>query len=235
MVTSDEREWLSAAQPGLVPGNGNIAGVVQFTATYNPDVNLFSILNIEDADDVGGVKLVCRYQLRIVEREIGGCFALPAVYVDGIEPVPDRHFRADGSACLCSPLEEKDFCSPTLEFRRFLEHLVIPFLYGQSFYSEYKRWPWKEYAHNSTGLLESFADCGPTTTEETEKLLRFLAADRKSWPGIKAALLRDKAKGHISCFCPKGDHIRRCHPRALDGLRRLHKLVKEQAISLPPG
>ena len=98
---------------------------------------------------------------------------------------------------------------------------MIPFLYGQSFYSEHRRWPWKEYAHNATGLLESFDDSNINGEDEVQSFVYLLAGDRDAWPQIRAALQRDVVKGHTACFCPKRDHIRRCHPKALDGLRRL--------------
>jgi hypothetical protein len=114
-----------------------------------------------------------------------------------------------------------------------LEQLVIPFLYGQSFYSKCHRWPWKEYAHNATGLLESFDDLDTANVEELRIFLDMLAADRDSWPHIRAVLQRNEVKGHTPCFCPRRDHIRRCHPKALAGLRRLQQLVKRTSLPVP--
>jgi hypothetical protein len=49
------------------------------------------------------------------------------------------------------PLEEDDFLDPEFQFRLFLERLVIPFLYGQAFYSANGRWPWIEYDNGELG------------------------------------------------------------------------------------
>src|ERR1700727_2238404 len=47
--------------------------------------------------------------------------------------------------------------SGAFQIRAFLEQLVIPFLYGQVFYSSKNRWPWAEYAHGATGILEAYS------------------------------------------------------------------------------
>ena len=109
-------------------------------------------------DGNGAVVLVGSFNIRLEERTDKSTWHLPALFVDGIELIPERHFnQKDHSACLCSPLEEREFLEPELQFSLFLERLVIPFLYGQSFYSSRGQWPWAEYAHGSTGILEAYS------------------------------------------------------------------------------
>lgn len=231
MIASEDEQWLALNYPGLVPRGSGVVGTIDFAATYNQELDRFLILSDGVVDDVGGVRLSCRYGIQINERQAKGYSGLPAVHVDGLDMVDDRHFsRIDNSACLCSPLEEKVFLQPFFDFRRFLEQLVIPFLYGQSFFSENHCWPWKEYAHGATGLLESFDDANIVNVDELREFLGTLALDLIAWQHIRAALQRGNVKGHTSCFCPKKDHIRRCHPKALAGLRRLQLLVKELSI-----
>jgi hypothetical protein len=79
-------------------------------------------------------------------------------------------------------------------------------------------------------LLESFAD--RHTYDDMEILLSTLS-QHKEWPQVKQVLLRNKIKGHTPCFCPRGDLLRRCHPRALDGLRTLHGYMRARSIALP--
>jgi hypothetical protein len=179
------------------------------------------------------LNLSCRYQIRIDEPQASTFSNLPILHVEDIESIPDRHFRRNKAACLCSPLEERDFLKPRFEFRRFLEELVIPFLYGQSFYSIYQHWPWKEYAHDVTGLLESFSDCPNACRDEVHRLFELLALYEHAWPRVRAVLEQHTVKGHTSCFCPKRDHIRRCHPKALAGIRRLHRSIRDLNISVP--
>jgi hypothetical protein len=232
MITTDDSRWLETTYPGLVAGGNGVTGTIQFTATYNSATNRFLTLRENAADDVGGIAMTCRYRVGI-HPQPPTLLALPLLYVEGVEPVADRHFRRNKSACLCSPLEEEDFFTPKFEFKRFLEQLVIPFLYGQSFYSEHNRWPWREYAHNSTGLLESFYDRNIHDIEKLQALLAMLSLDRQSWPQLRAVLQRDEVKGHLPCFCEKHDHLRRCHPKALAGLRKLRQILTAESIPLP--
>src|SRR5207247_4350992 len=156
---------------------------------------------------------------------------LPALRVPSVDSSADRHFnQADKSACLCSPFEEGDFLHPNLNLRRYLEELVIPFLYGQSFYSIYKKWPWQEYSHGAVGLLESFADNSDAV--DVSECIAKLQMQKDTWPRIRSALLRGNIKGHTPCFCRKSDHIRRCHPQALRGVRLLQARIKMLEIVL---
>jgi hypothetical protein len=231
MLTTKDEEWLRSAYPGLVPINGGVAGVVEFRATYNRQINRFLILGDSVVDDVGGVGLSVAFRVRIEDRVNKSISRLPAVYLDDVDATEDRHFnQADKSACLCSPLEEDEFLRPELQFRPLLEQIIIPFLYGQAFYSVHGHWPWAEYGHGAVGLLESYAlihDKG-----RAEDCLRALAQDR-AWPQIRAALQQKSIKGHTSCFCKVAAHIRRCHPRAWEGIARLQEDIRKSAIRLP--
>ena len=233
MMTSEEERWLLSTFPGLVSREGVVAGTISFTATYNPNTRQFLHLGQDALDDIGGVQLFCTYGIQVQQEPGHPYTSLPALRVDGIDLIADRHFRKNKNACLCSPLEERDFLLPHFDFKRFFEELVIPFLYGQSFYSEYHRWPWPEYAHNTTGLLESFHDRPLSETPEVEWFLLMLSVDSESWPSLRSALERKVIKGHLPCFCPEHDQIRRCHTKALLGLRLLHQLVRARSLALP--
>jgi hypothetical protein len=233
MMTSEEERWLLSTFSGLVSRDGVVAGTISFTAAYNPDTKQFLRLGHDIVDDIGGISLFCTYAIHLQQPPENLHTRLPALLVDGVEPIADRHFRKNKNACLCSPLEERDFLSPKFDFNRFFEELVIPFLYGQSFYSEYHRWPWPEYAHNATGLLESFHDRPLCDTADLERFVLLLSLDSEAWPKLQAALGRKVVKGHIPCFCPEHDQIRRCHPKALLGLRSLRQLVRARSLALP--
>lgn len=234
MISNEDERWLAGKYPGLVFQDNAISGKLSFTATYDEKINRFFIMNDGEVDALAGITLSCEHQIRIAMRDKITYSALPALYIDGIDLVDDRHFSFDNSACLCSPLQEEDFLVPAFNFPKFLEELVVPFLYGQSFYSKYNHWPWQEYAHGATGLLESFTD--ESTIIDQDKIDGFLtviARDQRAWPNIREALQRDQIKGHLPCFCPKHDQIRRCHPKALNGIRRLQQQVKQHSIRLP--
>jgi hypothetical protein len=236
-MTSEEERWLLSSFPGLVLCDEDVTGTISFTATYNGETELFLRLDDDATDDVGGIRLSCSYRVHIKQQpQSANPFArLPTLRVDDLEPTADRHFRKNKNACLCSPMEESDFLSPQLDFRRFVEELVIPFLYGQSFYSAYHRWPWPEYAHNATGLLEAFHDRPFRERAGIQRFLLLLCVDSQAWPSIRATLGRGVIKGHVPCFCDIHDQIRRCHPKALLGLRLLHQLVRSEFLTLPDG
>ncbi len=190
------------------------------------------ILGDDATDDTGAVVLTGSFNIRIEERREKSTSRLPAVLVEEVEPTPGRHFnQKDKTACLCSPLEEDEFLEPEFSFRPFLERLVIPFLYGQAFYSSRGGWPWAQYEHGATGILEAYSKVAGSGSAEA--CLRLLIQD-PGWSQIKAALgQKSYVKGHTLCFCERRDQIRRCHPDALRGLLQLQRDLRAGRISIP--
>lgn len=232
MLKPEDEEWLCEAFSGLVPTDTGVAGLITFKAAYDSQRDLFTILGENASDDIAGLVLTGAFKIRIEERTVKAFSALPALYVDEIEPSTDRHFGGDKSACLCSSLEEDEFLTPEFQFKLFLERLVIPFLYGQIFFSSEGHWPWSEYAHYATGLLESYGNY-PDPSKAAELLQKIMKYD-DSWPAVKAALQqKGYIKGHTACFCSKRDQIRRCHPNALRGIQQLQSDIRVQRIAIP--
>jgi hypothetical protein len=232
MLKAGDEEWLSDTHPGLALADGVVQGTIEFTAAYDAERNLFRVFDANVPAETDGVVLAGKFTIRIEQRIVKVFSSLPALFVEEIEPISDRHFGADKSACLCSPLEEDKFLTPTFELIPFIEKLVIPFLYGQLFYSANHRWPWSEYAHFATGLLEAYGQYPDPT--KVEGLLQTLARYFDTWPAIKVVLQRkDYIKGHTPCFCPKKDQMRRCHPKALRGIQQLHSDIRGLNIGLP--
>jgi hypothetical protein len=96
----------------------------------------------------------------------------------------------DGTACLCSPLEEDEFLIPDFNFQAYPERLVFPFLYGQLLFSTSNRWPWADYSHSVVGLFESYARFPDRAKAEAllHTLTRF-----SIWPQIWYADMLNKA------------------------------------------
>jgi hypothetical protein len=232
MLKESDEQWLRDNHPALIPAGHVVAGTIEFKASYNHQSNRFFILGDGAIDQVRAVALSGVFQIQIEERTDKSISRLPALYVQGVEATPDRHFnQRDKSACLCSPFDEDEFLQPELRFRAFLEQLVIPFLYGQIFYSSQGRWPWTEYAHGATGILEAYSKI--RDQNRVEECLQKLAQDM-NWPRIQSALRqRPYIKGHTSCFCPRMDQIRRCHPGALEGARCLQQDLRALGIPIP--
>jgi hypothetical protein len=233
MLTEGSEQWLREAHPELVQNGNGVAGSLDFRATYNGETHRFLILSEGVVDAVGGLALSGKFRIRVEERSDKAISALPAVHVEEVEATADRHFgQKDKSACLCSPFEEDEFLQPEFQFRAFLEQLVIPFLYGQIFYSENLHWPWQEYEHGATGLLQAYSEIG--NQAKAADCLRRLAQYPDVWPRIREALLQKPyVKGHTPCFCSKKDQIRRCHPSALRGALRLQQDVRALAMRVP--
>jgi hypothetical protein len=212
--------------------DAGLAGVIKFRAAFDSDSGLFQILEDDLRTEGPGLVLEGEFAVRVEARTSRSFSALPAVYVEEIESCSACHFGPDKSACLCSALEEDEFLIPDLQFQMFFERLVIPFLYGQVFYSLNQRWPWSEYAHGATGLLESYGRLSQPS--KLDSFLQTLAQCQDAWPAIRAALLRkDYIRGHTACFCEKQDQIRRCHPGALEGIRLLQKDIRDAKKAIP--
>jgi hypothetical protein len=222
VLKENDEQWLRANYPTLVWDGKAVTGTIEFSASYNGDTNQFVILGDQAGDDTGAVILAGNFRIRIEVRRDKSTSRLPALLVEGIEPISDRHFnQKDKSGCLCSPLEEREFLEPEFRFSHFLEQFVIPFLYGQVFYSSHQRWPWPEYAHGATGILEAYSKIGDPAV--SEDCLWQLKQDA-NWLRVQLALQQKPyVKGHTLCFCTKMDQMRRCHPHALEGLVRLQR------------
>jgi hypothetical protein len=236
MLTTESEAWLLEKFPKLVVMNNEINGVVEFTATYNNESDKFLIIEEGTEDVVGGVRLSGSFEINIKERTDIKFSHLPALYIKNadFEFTRDRHINigTDKSACLCSPFEEPQYLLPELQFALFFEHLIIPFLYGQLFYTKAERWPWKDLAHGSIGLLESYSTLAdPSKANACVEMLKYSSLD---WPKIQQ-LLKQKAeiKGHIECLCASRCQIRNCHPIAWKGIRQLQCDLKAQKILVP--
>jgi hypothetical protein len=233
MLTEKDEQWLREVYPDLAPTAEGVVGILKFRATYNNQTGRFLVLRDGLSDDVGGLALSGEFNVRVQKRDDKTISDLPALYVADVDSTADRHFgQKDKSGCLCSPLEEDEFLRPEFRFREFLEQLVIPFLYGQVFYSNNRQWPWQEYAHGATGLLQSYSEIA--NSSKAMDCVRKLAQCGDVWPRMRAALLQKPyLKGHTPCFCKSGDPIRRCHPSALQGAVQLQRDIRTLAIPIP--
>jgi len=232
MLQPYDEEWLREKHPGLTVAGEVLSGSIQFRAGYDAKIDQF--FSIEEGATASSDALILSgaFEIRIELRADRSTSRLPALYVNEVEPAADRHFNSvDKSACLCSPFEEGEFLQPELHFRAFLEQLVIPFLYGQAYFSLYGRWPWAEYSHGATGVLEAYGKL--RDQNHAEECLRLLSRDSE-WPTISSALRqRPYIKGHIPCFCSSGDKLRRCHSAALKGALQLQRDLNALGIVIP--
>lgn len=234
MLSGEDQEWLEKNYPELKVNTQGISGIVSFTATYNEATNRFLIIRNGIKDGVGGRRLSGRFNIRIQERREKVFSQLPALYVDDIDPVADRHFNQSGndhSGCLCSPFQEDEYLKPVFRFRAYFDGLVIPFLYGQEFYSNEGRWLWPEYGHGATGLFESYflVNDSSKAQECIDKL-----AKQKGWRQIRYRLTQNNDPDlNMPCVCSSGKRVRRCHMNAFKGLSRLRSDIRIRGIKIP--
>jgi hypothetical protein len=232
MLTSEDVKWLSDDYPSLKYADGKVSGTLEFIAAYNKDSNRF--LNIKNGitDEVGGLRLSGKFVVSIEERAETPYSKLPALYIEGIDPIPARHFnRTDNSACLGTPLEEEEFLEPNFSFQKYLEELVIPFLYGQVYYSANQSWPWFDYDHGGIGLIQSFCKIHQEFDEPSiTGLLSYLKKDAH-WSLFKEILTLPRPSKRL-CPCGLANKLRDCHPEIMDGMNKLKSAIIEYKLSL---
>src|ERR1700678_940892 len=113
MLNKGDEQWLCDNFPGLIAIGDTVAGTIEFKASYDPEEHRFVILGDQLGEELAGKVLSGTFQVRIQNRTDKSTSQLPAVYIDAIEPIPDRHFgQRDNSACLCSPFDEREFLQP---------------------------------------------------------------------------------------------------------------------------
>lgn len=233
MLSNADLRWLSAEHPDLCPIGMGIVGTVSFSASYNSYTNRFVRLREGEIADAEAVTLPVEFEIEIVPRTVLSDSKLPALRVKGAETSTDRHFgQKDKTACLCSPLDEAEYLCPDLDFKRFFAELVLPFLYGQAFYSIHKRWPWDELAHGAMGILESYRPVEDRT--DIERYLVLVKREAKIWNRLLNILQgRVHLKSAMPCLCGSNKKIQSCHPLALSGTSALKRDLRRLGLLGP--
>ena len=143
--------------------------------------------------------------------------SLPLVKEAGgrIEPTLDRHFFPAGHACLCHASEWRYYFSPKeSNLKDFLEKLVIPFFYGQSYFEKTDgEWPFGEYKHGSGGMFQFYSS--KLNIDDVKALFNC----------IKLLERGSVIKGHWDCPCESSRKIRDCHPDLLISLNGMKDFV----------
>jgi len=180
--------------PGLrlVPSRGDslrLAGNLAFNAT-GPGGEV-----IEDQYDIE-VSVSHEFPLRIPGvRETAGRIAA------------DFHKLEGGLLCLGAPtvLRLKLGVSPTL--LTFVEQILIPYLYGHSYFLKHGTMPYGELAHGDAGIRAEIAELfGSHSGAQPEEFLRL-------------AGLQKRRANKQSCPCDSGLRLGRCHNRRVNSFR----------------
>ena len=135
---------------------------------------------------------------------------LPRVRETG-EKIDDDydHVYEDGTFCLAVPIEERRiFCrQPCL--LGFVNHLVVPYLYGYCYWKRYGEHPFGEQKHGGDGITQYYV--------ERLELCSDVAA-----LAVVAYLYEHGYRGHHGCPCGSGSIVRKCHGPMLRELHQHH-------------
>ena len=198
MFSPRDQQWLLERYPELITSAERVAGDISFRAAFNKGTNKFQIIYPGDSNLVGGCEFAGTFTATMQARPNGAVPRLPAMTLDGHPHDKDRHIDHDGIACLCSPFIEGEYLPLELNGRRFIEELVVPFLYGQLFYDEHRSWPWTDYAHGFTGLMESYTPA--QSEEELRERLSFLVVYNAEWQRLRGLISqRNAPNSSIPC------------------------------------
>lgn len=228
MLKNSDIEFLSR-YPKLKINNEKtlIEGFIHFDATYDDTkkTESFTLIYPEDKNNkYSGIRYSGKFNIKIVlDKDLK---SFPKLFIlDDLPKEARRHFytnQEDLRACVCGPVEEIIFMED-FSLKRYVEELVIPFLYGQTYFDDNEKWPWIDYGHDLVGILESYYK--NDSYKYISQILDKMKLYKKHWE-ILESILYDKnklPKGHMCCFCNKQDQIRRCHPVAWEGLKKIHE------------
>lgn len=225
-LTAADKQWLAEHQPYLAIIQDTeesflIKGLIVFRAVWIEEEKDF-IINPDTATAGRGIYFNDRYVLRI-ESPAKKLAILPAVQEAGerIHPIDARHIDSNRIACLCSPLAEDEVLPHGYVFSEFFQRLVIPFFFAQTYYDQYKKWPWPEYSHGPIGMFEAFSDSQKDRVATTKCVLHL----RELWDWDKyKKILRRRHGDDISW--------KRQSLKGFRGVLELRQAVKRYRISL---
>ncbi len=124
------------------------------------------------------------------------------------------------TACLCIRQEEKEKFPLNSNLIVFIENLVVPYLYGLSYFEKFGKWPWGEYSHGGLGVLEYHAEDPTELTEQNIKEITKLLRADENWKEYSKQLR--KLSSEKFCICGSRKPFRKCHKKAWQGINRLH-------------
>lgn len=232
MLSNEDKEYLKGI-PALELSEDQkfVTGTISFDAVFDPakEADRFTLIGSEDANTYSGTRLTGAFKVSI-EPNWSPSGLPKLVVLENLPKEARRHFytgEPDLVACVCAPVKEIKFMK-NFSLKEYIETLVIPFLYGQVFFDLKGEWPWKDYSHNTPGILESYhRDDG---TDVLDEFLARLKLQRTDWSRLEPILFGSNLpKGHTPCFCSKHDFIRRCHPEAWEGLKKVYSDIHNKS------
>ena len=167
---------------------------------------------------VGTFHLNATYDQRTIEDEFRLEFRLfpdPMDHQPEVRELGDRipvafHTLVGGALCVGSPMRIREVLAGTQPIWRYVEHLLIPYLYGFCHRERFGTMPYGELDHGVAGLLDDYRRLfGFATDPACREALRLLA-------------LKKRIANKSPCPCGSGRRLGRCHHLRLNRLRERH-------------
>jgi hypothetical protein len=137
-----------------------------------------------------------------------------------LKDIRDLHYNTElKSACVCVKQEEKIMFPPGSNLVDFINNLVIPYLYGLSYFEEQGRWPWGERSHGVLGLLEFYAESSDELTKSSIEEVSETFRKDPNWKEYSKQL--QKPRKDRACPCGSKKAFSKCHSKAWQGLLNL--------------
>lgn len=246
-LEKSDTDWLLANYPELQIKKGGdkihvIEGVLCFDMVFYDRSGTY-VIKPETEHLKEGHRIQDKYKIEIIIKPSEHS-NLPQVYERGnrIDAVAksrnlkmeDLHINTGGIACLCLNIQEEDYLPNGFNVADFLNNLVIPFFYAQSFFEKTGTWKWGQRGHGSIAFFEWYLKQEVTSKEKVEKLIVHLKK-RGDWVKLQSRLLLStEIKGHHECLCGNKENLRfrNCHKDALHGLWKLKKDIKDFCVKI---
>ena len=143
---------------------------------------------------------------------------LPKVYSSGYQ-LDERfeHTNPDTSFCLAVPFEERKLYDYEPTLLGFINNLVVPFLYGYSYFLKHGKHPFGEREHGDKGILNFYLELFGSSNAETLilSLCKFAVAGYQP---------------HEKCPCGSGKKVLKCHKTQLKELLINESLLKADLL-----
>ncbi len=123
-----------------------------------------------------------------------------------------------GTVCLGSPREIRNKFPVGSDLVVFVDDLVIPYLFGFSFYEKHKKWPWGELSHGILGILEDYLDIKDVSRTDIDNVL-LLIKRSPDWIDYNKQIKKLSPQKH--CICGSCRPFCKCHSDAWKGLEKL--------------
>lgn len=137
--------------------------------------------------------------------------------------IPKRHHKLeDDFLCLGTPTEQRLVLARCPTLPHFVSRLVVPYLYGYSYYAEHGTLPYGEEQHGDQGIRDQLGRLfHAPAISGVEEFLRLTS-------------LKKRSANKLLCPCQSGRRLGRCHNRVVNRHRKNlgTKWFREEYVSV---